>query len=98
VDALLLGVLNPLSTLNLIPERTFWGLARGEVDLYTTTHPEHTARLAATALTAETFARYPLNTYRLTLGYTDLPTRPPIPTTGTIPNPLHSARSVPPAG
>ncbi|MFF0340965.1 IucA/IucC family protein [Kribbella sp. NPDC004875] len=96
VDALLLGVLNPLSALALIPEQTFWGLVRGEVDRYATAHPEHTARLTATALTAETFTRYPLNTYRLTLGYTDLATRPPIPTTGTIPNPLHAAKPIPP--
>jgi hypothetical protein len=59
------------------------------VDLYATAHPEHSSRLAATGLTAETFARYPLNGYRLTLGYVDLDTRPPIPVTGTIPNPLH---------
>ncbi|WP_406056152.1 IucA/IucC family protein [Kribbella sp. NBC_00889] len=91
IDALLLGVLNPLADLGLIPPEEFWGLTRGEVDLYTTTHPEYADRLAATALTAETFARYPLNGYRLTLGYTDLDTRPPIPTTGRIPNPLHTA-------
>ncbi|WP_405066133.1 IucA/IucC family protein [Kribbella sp. NBC_01510] len=96
VDALLLGVLNPLSDLNLIPEDTFWGLARGEIDLYTTTHPEYADRLEATALTAETFARYPLNAYRLTLGYKDLDTRPPIPTTGRIPNPLSKVLPIPP--
>ncbi|MEU4293555.1 IucA/IucC family protein [Kribbella sp. NPDC026596] len=96
VDALLLGVLNPLADLNLIPAETFWGLARGEVDLYTTTHPEYADRLSATALTAETFARYPLNGYRLTLGYADLDTRPPIPTTGTIPNPLSNAHPIRP--
>ncbi|MEV5964422.1 IucA/IucC family protein [Kribbella sp. NPDC051952] len=93
VDALLLGVLNPLAAMNLIPESTFWGLVRGELDLYTTTHPEHADRLAATAFTGESFARYPLNAYRLTLGYTDLDTRPPIPATGTIPNPLYAHRS-----
>ncbi|MER7250262.1 IucA/IucC family protein [Kribbella sp. NPDC000426] len=92
VDALLLGVLNPLAAQNHIPEHLFWSLARAEIDLYATTHPEHTTRLAATALTGETFARYPLNGYRLTLGYADLDTRPPIPTTGTIPNPLHTAQ------
>ncbi|WP_329476145.1 hypothetical protein OG555_31325 [Kribbella sp. NBC_01484] len=96
VDALLLGVLNPLSDVNLVPQDTFWGLARGEIDLYTTTHPEYADRIEATALTAETFARYPLNAYRLTLGYTELDTRPPIPTTGRIPNPLHFAESIPP--
>lgn len=92
VDALLLGVLNPLASQNLIPERTFWSLTRAEVDLYAKSHPEYADRLAATALTGETFARYPLNGYRLTLGYADLDTRPPIPVTGTIPNPLHSAQ------
>jgi siderophore synthetase component len=91
VDALLLGVLNPLAAQNLIPEDLFWSLIRAEIDRYTTRHPQHADRLAATALTGETFLRYPLNGYRLTLGYTDLDTRPPIPVTGTIPNPLHSA-------
>lgn len=91
VDALLLGVLNPLANQSLIPDQTFWSLTRAEIDLYSTSHPEHANRLAATAFTAETFARYPLNGYRLTLGYTDLDTRPPIPSTGTIPNPLHTA-------
>ncbi len=70
------------------PDPTFWGLTRGEIDLYATTHPQYADRLAATGLTAETFARYPLNGYRLTLGYADLDTRPPIPITGRIPNPL----------
>ncbi len=73
---------------------TFWGVVRGEVHRYTEKHPEYTERLAATALTAESFLRYPLNGYRLTLGYTDLDTRPPIPVTGTIPNPLHTAEPV----
>ncbi|WUJ69133.1 IucA/IucC family protein [Kribbella soli] len=91
VDALLLGVLNPLAAQNHISEHLFWSLARAEIDLYSTTHPEHATRLAATGLTGETFARYPLNGYRLTLGYADLDTRPPIPATGTIPNPLHTA-------
>ncbi|TCC29360.1 IucA/IucC family protein [Kribbella sindirgiensis] len=94
VDALLLGVLNPLSAHHLIPEETFWGVVRGEVHRYTEKHPEYTDRLAATALTAESFLRYPLNGYRLTLGYTDLDTRPPIPVTGTIPNPLHTVEPV----
>ncbi|MEV0790736.1 IucA/IucC family protein [Kribbella sp. NPDC050459] len=93
VDALLLGVLNPLAAHQLIPEPTFWSLTRSEIDRYTQAHPHHADRLKATALTAETFLRYPLNSYRLTLGYTDLATRPPIPVTGTIPNPLHSADS-----
>ncbi|MGW6275862.1 IucA/IucC family protein [Kribbella sp. NPDC055071] len=91
VDALLLGVLNPLADLALIPPDTFWSLTRAEIDRYADAHPEYADRLAATAFTGETFARYPLNAYRLTLGYTDLATRPPIPTTGTIPNPLHES-------
>ncbi|TDW93756.1 siderophore synthetase component [Kribbella pratensis] len=94
VDALLLGVLNPLAAHRLIPEETFWGVVRGEVHRYTENHPEYTDRLAATALTGPTFLRYPLNGYRLTLGYTDLDTRPPIPVTGTIPNPLHTVEPV----
>jgi siderophore synthetase component len=95
VDALLLGVLNPLAAKSLIPEEIFWGIALGEVHRYTQNHPEYTDRLIATALTAETFLRYPLNGYRLSLGYTDLDTRPPLPVTGTIPNPLHTATPTP---
>ncbi|TCO51597.1 siderophore synthetase component [Kribbella antiqua] len=93
VDALLLGVLNPLSDLladaGLLSGKEFWDMVRGEVVLYTDQHPEYADRLAATGLLDETFARYPLNGYRLTLGYADLDTRPPIPATGRIPNPLH---------
>ncbi|GAA1601794.1 IucA/IucC family protein [Kribbella karoonensis] len=91
VDALLLGVLNPLASHSLVPEETFWGLVRAEVDLYSRTNPHHADRLSATALTGPSFLRYPLNGYRLTLGYADLDTRPPIPSTGSIPNPLHTA-------
>ena len=71
-------------------------LARGEIDLYADHHPQYADRLAATALTGETFARYPLNGYRLTLGYADLDTRPPIPRTGDVENPLHTACALPP--
>lgn len=92
VDALLLGVLNPLAARDLIPEPAFWSIARAEADRYADAHPEYADRLAATALTAETFLRFPLNGYRLTLGYADLDTRPPIPSAGTIPNPLHTAK------
>ncbi|GAA3122466.1 siderophore synthetase component [Kribbella aluminosa] len=91
VDALLLGVLNPLTAQSPIPDKTFWGMVRAEVDLYSRTNPQHADRLNATALTGPSFLRYPLNGYRLTLGYADLDTRPPIPTTGTVPNPLHTA-------
>ncbi|TWD83793.1 siderophore synthetase component [Kribbella amoyensis] len=96
VDALLLGVLNPLADLDLIPPDRFWGLIRGELDLYATTFPRQATRLEATALDGQTFARYPLNGYRLTLGYQDLDTRPPIPVTGRMPNPLHTATAIPP--
>ncbi|MGZ0146364.1 IucA/IucC family protein [Kribbella sp. WER1] len=94
VDALLLGVLNPLTAQQHLPEEAFWGLVRGEIHRYTEEHPEYTDRLAATGLTGATFLRYPLNGYRLKLGYTDLDTRPPIPVTGTIPNPLHTVGPV----
>jgi siderophore synthetase component len=69
---------------------------RREIEPYAKTFPEYDDRLAATDLLGETFARYPLNGYRLTLGYTDLDTRPPIPTTGRIPNPLHTAKPIKP--
>jgi siderophore synthetase component len=100
VDALLLGVLNPLADLlsdtDLLTPDEFWGMTRGEIELYAEHHPEYADRLRATALLDESFARYPLNGYRLTLGYADLDTRPPIPTTGRIPNPLHTAQAIPP--
>ncbi|MGC4943002.1 IucA/IucC family protein [Kribbella sp. DT2] len=94
VDALFLGVLNPLA--HLVPEVDLWGLLRGELDLYTTQNPHLTPRLEATALTGESFTRYPLNGYRLTLGYTDLDTRPPIPKTGSLPSPLNTAKPIAP--
>ncbi len=96
VDALLLGVLNPLADAGLLPADEFWGMIRGEIELYAKTFPAYDDRLAATDLLGETFARYPLNGYRLTLGYADLDTRPPIPTTGRISNPLHTAKPIPP--
>ncbi|TDD20304.1 IucA/IucC family protein, partial [Kribbella turkmenica] len=68
VDALLLGVLNPLANLledtNLLAPDEFWGLARGEIELYAQRFPQHADRLEATALLGETFTRYPLNGYR----------------------------------
>ncbi|WP_433168750.1 IucA/IucC family protein [Kribbella sp. CA-247076] len=101
VDALLLGVLNPLANLleeaDLLQPTDFWGLVRGEIELYTETFPQHAARLEATALLAETFARYPLNGYRLTLGYADLDTRPPIPSTGKLSNPISTVTPLMPA-
>ncbi|GAA1567261.1 hypothetical protein GCM10009789_20840 [Kribbella sancticallisti] len=71
-------------------------MVRGEIELYASHNPQYADRLTATGLLDETFARYPLNGYRLTLGYTDLDTRPPIPVTGRLPNPLHSVPGVPP--
>jgi siderophore synthetase component len=94
VDALLLGVLNPLA--DILDHEDFWPMVRGEVELYATHHPQYANRLAATGLLDETFARYPLNGYRLTLGYADLDTRPPIPVTGRLPNPLSSVKGIPP--
>ncbi len=93
VDALLLGVLNPLADLlsdsDLVAPDNLWSMVRAEVELYARTTPQYADRLTATGLLDETFARYPLNGYRLTLGYADLDTRPPIPVTGRMPNPLH---------
>ncbi|MEV6414292.1 IucA/IucC family protein [Kribbella sp. NPDC051718] len=97
VDALFLGVLNPLADLHLIPSDQVWAILRGEIEEYTRAHPQYQDRLEATALLGETFARYPLNGYRLTLGYTDLDTRPPIPVTGRMPNPLYSVKGIRPA-
>ncbi|ADB32248.1 IucA/IucC family protein [Kribbella flavida DSM 17836] len=100
VDALFLGVLNPLTNIltdaNLLPENHLWRLLRGELDLYSEANPQLALHLTATALTGETFTRYPLNGYRLTLGYTDLDTRPPIPKAGTLPNALHDAAPISP--
>jgi siderophore synthetase component len=100
VDALFLGVLGPLDTIlvdsSLLPPGQLWSQLRGEIELYTATFPAYADRLAATALLGETFARYPLNGYRLTSGYADLDTRPPVPVTGRMPNPLHSATPIPP--
>lgn len=94
VDALLLGVLNPLA--DILDHDDFWPMVRGELELYASHNPQYADRLAATGLLDETFARYPLNGYRLTLGYTDLDTRPPIPVTGRLPNPLYSVTGIPP--
>ena len=100
VDALLLGVLNPLadrlSAANLLPAKEFWGLTRGEVELYAETFPQHADRFQATGLLGDTFTRYPLNGYRLTLGYADLDTRPPIPSTGILPNPISTVTPIVP--
>jgi siderophore synthetase component len=100
VDALFLGVLNPLADVvassDLVAPDKLWSLLRGEIDEYTRAHPQYQDRLEATGLLGETFARYPLNGYRLTLGYTDLDTRPPIPVTGRMPNPMHGVEGIKP--
>ncbi|WP_112241063.1 IucA/IucC family protein [Kribbella monticola] len=100
VDALFLGVLGPLDTIltssALLPPNHLWSQLRGEIELYGATFPAYADRLAATALLDETFARYPLNGYRLTSGYADLDTRPPVPETGRMPNPLHSVEPIRP--
>ncbi|TDU86632.1 siderophore synthetase component [Kribbella voronezhensis] len=101
VDALFLGVLGPLDAIltssALLPPNHLWSQLRGEIELYGATFPAYADRLAATALLGETFARYPLNGYRLTSGYADLDTRPPVPETGRMPNPLHSVEPIRPS-
>lgn len=93
VDALLLGVWEPLAAvldgLDLgVSGDVVWELTRREVVTYTEAHPEQADRLAATGLLDPELARYPLNGYRLRLGYVDLVDRPPVPRAGTMPNPL----------
>jgi len=100
VDALFLGVLGPLDTIltdtALLPPGHLWSQLRGEIELYAETFPAYADRLSATALLGETFARYPLNGYRLSSGYADLDTRPPVPVTGRMPNPLWGVEATPP--
>jgi len=100
VDALFLGVIGPmgdvLADAELMPPDRLWGMVRGEIEAYAAAFTEHADRLQATDLLGETFARYPLNGYRLTSGYTDLDTRPPVPVTGRMPNPLHPIAAIPP--
>ncbi|WP_306749242.1 IucA/IucC family protein [Saccharothrix yanglingensis] len=96
VDALLVGVFRPLSTLVDLPADTFWGMVRGEVDAYRTRFPELADRVDEGSLTAPEFLRFPLNGYRITLGYRDLAARPPVPRTGTLPNPLHDVPPIAP--
>jgi hypothetical protein len=100
VDALLLGVLNPLSDLldhaGLLPSDEFWGMTRGERSSSTPRPFRSTTTASPPPTSSAKPSRYPLNGYRLTLGYTDLDTRPPIPTTGRIPNPLHTAKPIKP--
>jgi siderophore synthetase component len=96
VDALLVGVFRPLSGLLPLPQDRFWGMVRGEVDAYRDHFPTLAGRMDEGSLTVRDFLRYPLNSYRITLGYQDLTARPPVPKTGTLPNPLHSAVPIPP--
>jgi siderophore synthetase component len=100
VDALFLGVLAPLGDLlehaGLLSADKLWSMVRGEIELYGSTFPTYADRLEATGLLGETFARYPLNGYRLSSGYADLDTRPPVPITGRMPNPMFPLTSIPP--
>lgn len=93
VDALFLGVLGPMGDVladeGLMPADRLWAMTRGEIERYVAANPAYPDRLAATGLLDETYARYPLNGYRLSLGYADLDTRPPIPVTGRMPNPMY---------
>lgn len=96
VDALFLGVWAPLGELldtHALPvtSRDLWDLTRTAIATYTHSHPEQSSRLKATGLLSEHFLRYPLNGYRLRLGYTDLDTRPPVPQAGTMPNPMYTS-------
>ncbi|GLZ36111.1 rhizobactin siderophore biosynthesis protein RhbF [Lentzea sp. NBRC 105346] len=94
VDALLVGVFRPLELLT--GQANFWGMVRGEIEAYRKRHPHLAARMDAGTLLGPTFTRFPLNGYRLTLGYRDLAQRPPIPSAGEVPNPMHTAPAVAP--
>ncbi|MBG6185152.1 siderophore synthetase component [Arthrobacter sp. CAN_A214] len=95
VDALFLGVWAPLGQLldtHGMPAGSaqLWGLTRDVITDYTNAHPEQAAQLQATGLLGREFGRYPLNGYRLRMGYTDLTTRPPVAKAGSMPNPMHN--------
>ncbi|MFD7654869.1 IucA/IucC family protein [Actinosynnema sp. NPDC059797] len=94
VDALLVGVFRPLASLYPLEESRFWGMVRGEVEAYRLRFPEVAGRMEEGSLTCAEFLRYPLNGYRVTLGYRDLAARPPVPRAGTVPNPLHEVEPV----
>lgn len=94
VDALFLGVWGPLGELMdghglPVTSADLWNLTRQVITEYTDSHPNQAARLEATGFLGPVFGRYPLNGYRLRLGYTDLDTRPPVPSAGTMPNPMY---------
>ncbi|TWP51060.1 IucA/IucC family protein [Lentzea tibetensis] len=96
VDALLVGVFRPLQLLLPLTEAQFWGMVRGEVESYRNRHPDLASRMDAGTLLGPSFTRFPLNGYRLTLGYRDLAQRPPIPSAGEVPNPMHSVSAIAP--
>ncbi|GGM72506.1 siderophore biosynthesis protein IucA [Longimycelium tulufanense] len=101
VDALLVGVLRPLSVLladhHKIDEDRLWGRVRGEIESYRRRHPHLADRMAVGTLLAPTFGRYPLNGDRLLqTGYAELPYRHAIAPRGKIPNPLYPISSIPP--
>lgn len=97
VDALLVGVFRPLERVLGLPSEQFWGMVRGEVEAYARRFPALATRMEAGTLLGPTFLRFPLNGYRLTLGYRDLAQRPPIPSTGEVANPLHTVPPILPA-
>lgn len=103
VDALLIGVLRPLAELladrHGLPTERFWALAAGEIDGYRrrfASDPEIAARMTAGDLLGPTFGRYPLNGFRLTTGYGDMSERPPVPSAGTVANPMHALAPIAP--
>lgn len=94
VDALFLGVWGPLGQLldaHGLPPKSeeLWSLTRKVITEYIGSHPEQAQQLEATALLGPEFGRYPLNGYRLRIGYSDLDTRPPVPKVGSMRNPMH---------
>lgn len=100
VDALFLGVWGPLGEMldagNMpVSSADLWAMNRAVILGYTASHPEQAERLRATGLLGPEFNRYPLNGYRLLLGYTDLDTRPPVPKAGTMPNPMYAPAEQP---
>ena len=94
VDALFLGVWGPLGAILDAAElpvssADLWAMNRAVITGYAGAHPEQADRVRATGLLGPQFSRYPLNGYRLLLGYTDLDTRPPVPKAGTMANPMY---------
>jgi siderophore synthetase component/RimJ/RimL family protein N-acetyltransferase len=103
VDALFLGVWGPLGEIldagdMPVSSADLWAMNRAVILEYADAHPEQAERLQATGLLGPEFNRYPLNGYRLLLGYTDLDTRPPVPKAGTMPNPMYIQAEQPRGG